>query len=183
MKTWWTAIVCCGLSLLPWHVAHGLEFSAEQTTRNGTQSVTGKIFFKPDRWRVEMASPAGPRIAIHRLDKTITWLLLPNRKYVEMPLRLDQAPPIAPKLEGEVERRRVGSEQVGGRKTDKYEVTVDVNGQKEVLHQWVAPDINLPMKTTSADGRRENAYGYVKVERQPDRLFELPAGYTQAPAP
>ena len=182
MKTGWAAMVLCGWLLLPWHVAHGLEFSAEQTTRNGTQSMTGKIFFKPDRWRVEMASPEGPRIAIHRLDKTVTWLLLPNRKYLELPLRLDQAPPIAPKIEGEVDRRRVGSEQVGGRNTDKYAVTLDVNGRKEVLYQWVATDINIPMKTASADGRQENAYSYVKVERQPDHLFELPPGYTQVPA-
>ena len=182
-KTGWAAMVLCGALLLPWHVAWGLEFAAEQTTRNGAQSVKGKIFFKPDRWRVEMASPEGPRVAIHRLDKTVTWLLLPNRTYVEMPLRLDQAPPIAPKLEGEVERKRVGSEQVGGRKTDKYEVTVEVNGQKEVVHQWVAPDINFPMKIASPDGKWESGYNYVTIAPQKADLFELPTGYKKAPAP
>ena len=182
-KTGWAAMVLCGALLLPWHVAWGLEFAAEQTTRNGAQSVKGKIFFKPDRWRVEMASPEGPRVAIHRLDKTVTWLLLPNRTYVEMPLRLDQAPPIAPKLEGEVERKRVGSEQGGGRKTDKYEVTVEVNGQKEVVHQWVAPDINFPMKIASPDGKWESGYNYVTIAPQKADLFELPTGYKKAPAP
>lgn len=182
-KTGWAMMVLCGALLLSWHVAWGLEFAAEQTTRNGAQSVKGKIFFKPDRWRVEMASPEGPRVAIHRLDKTVTWLLLPNRTYVEIPLRLDQAPPIAPKLDGEVARRRVGSEQVGGRKTDKYAVTVDVSGRKEVLYQWVAADINIPMKTASADGKHEKTYGYVTVGPQPAHLFELPAGYAKAPAP
>lgn len=161
--------------------AANLEFSAEQTVRNGAQSTTGKIYFKADRWRIEMASPEGPKVAIHRLDKVVTWLLLPNQTYIEIPLRFDQIPRMAPTIEGEVQRKRVGTEQVGGRKTDKYEVTVDVKGQKEIVYQWVATDINIPMKTSSADGGRENAYSYVNVGRQPDHLFELPAGYTKAP--
>ena len=96
--------------------AFALEFSAEQTTRKGAQSMTGKIYFQSDRWRVEMASPDGPKVAIHRLDKAVTWLLLPNQTYVEMPLRIDQLPQVAPQIPGEVERTRVGTDLVGGRK-------------------------------------------------------------------
>lgn len=183
MKTWWAALVLCGVLLFPWHAAYGLEFSAEQTTRVGTRSMVGKIFFQADRWRVEMAGPEGTRISINRLDKTVTWLLMPNQTYVEIPLRLDQVPRVAPKIEGEVKRKRVGSEQVGGRKTDKYEVTVDVNGRKEVVHQWVAPDINFPMKTASTDGKWESGYNYVTIAPQKADLFELPAGFKKAPAP
>src|SRR5207244_11276764 len=80
--------------------ALALEFSAEQTTRNGSQSVTGKIYFQADRWRVEMASPDGPKVAIHRLDKAVTWLLLPNHTYVEMPLRFAPLPEWAPPIPG-----------------------------------------------------------------------------------
>ena len=159
--------------------AFALEFSAEQTTRKGAQSMSGKIYFQADRWRVEMASPDGPKVAIHRLDKAVTWLLLPNRTYVEMPLRFDQIPQWAPKIQGEVGRRLVGTDKVGGRKTEKYEVTVDVQGQKMVLYQWVAPDIKFSMKTASADGSFESAYSYVKLGQQPAQLFEVPAGYTK----
>ena len=159
--------------------AFALEFSAEQTTRKGAQSMSGKIYFQADRWRVEMASPDGPKVAIHRLDKAVTWLLLPNRTYVEMPLRFDQIPQWAPKIQGEVGRRLVGTDKVGGRKTEKYEVTVDVQGQKMVLYQWVAPDIKFSMKTASADGSFESAYSYVTLGQQPAQLFEVPAGYTK----
>ena len=163
--------------------AANLEFSAEQTTRVGTQSMTGKIFFQADRWRVEMAAPEGTRISINRLDKAVTWLLMPNQTYIEIPLRMDQIPQVAPRIEGEVKRKRVGAEQVGGRKTDKYEVAVDVKGQKEVVYQWVAPDINFPMKTASTDGKWESLYNYVTLAPQKAALFELPAGYKKAPAP
>src|SRR3989442_8141701 len=101
-----------------------MEFSSEQTTRKGAESVSGKIYFQSDRWRVEMASPDGPKVAIHRLDKLVTWLLLPNRKYVEVPLRIDQLPQVAPKIPGAVEPVRAGTDLVGALKTEKYPVTL-----------------------------------------------------------
>jgi len=181
MQRLWSFLVVGATLWLSADAVFALEFSAEQTTRKGTQTMSGKIYFQSDRWRVEMASPDGPRVAIHRLDKIVTWLLLPNRTYVEMPLRFDQIPQWAPKIEGEVGRRLVGTDQVGGRKTEKYEVTVDVQGQKMVLYQWVAPDINFSMKTASADGSFESAYAYVHLGKQPAHLFEIPAGYTKVP--
>lgn len=182
MKHIWSALAIGWILLFPWHQAWGLEFSAEQTVRSGQQSVTGKIYFKADRWRVEMASPDGPKVAIHRLDKVTTWLLLPNQTYVEMPLPIDQLPQVAPKIPGEVERTRVGTGLVGGRKTEKYRVTLDLNGRKQVLYQWVAPDIQFSMKMASADGSWERSYNHVILGQQPAHLFELPAGYTKAPA-
>jgi len=161
--------------------AFALEFSAEQTTRKGAQSMSGKIYFQSDRWRVEMASPDGPKVAIHRLDKAVTWLLLPNQTYVEMPLRIDQLPQVAPKIPGEVERARVGTDLVGGRKTEKYRVTLDLNGRKQVLYQWVAPDVQFSMKLASLDGSWESAFDHVAFDRQPPQLFEVPAGYTRVP--
>jgi len=179
MPRLWSVLTVGGALWLSVSSAFALEFSAEQTIRVGTQAMTGKVYFQSDRWRVEMASPAGPKVAIHRLDKLVTWLLLPNQTYVEMPLRIDQLPQIAPKIPGEVERTRVGTDLVGGRKTEKYEVTVDVQGQKKVLYQWVVPDLAFSMKTASADGSWESAYSYVKLGRQPAHLFEIPAGYTK----
>lgn len=161
--------------------AFALEFSAEQTTRKGTQSMSGKIYFQSDRWRVEMASPDGPKVAIHRLDKAVTWLLLPNQTYVEMPLRIDQLPQVAPKIPGEVERTRVGTDLVGGRKTEKYRVTLDLNGRKQVLYQWVAPDVQFSMKLASLDGSWESVFDHVTFDRQPPHLFEVPVGYTKVP--
>ena len=183
MKHAWSALTICWTLLFPWHTAWGLDFSAEQTVRSGQQSVTGKIYFKAaDRFRIEMASPEGPKVAIHRLDKVVTWLLLPNKTYVELPIQIDQILPLmALNVEGEVKRKLVGKEEVGGRQTQKYEVIVDVKGSKQVVYQWIAPDINFPMKMASADGSWERAYTYVKEGPQPASLFELPAGYTKAP--
>ena len=159
--------------------AWAMEFSAEQTTRVGKRTMTGKIYFQPDRWRVEMASAEGPKISINRLDKAVTWLLLPDRAYLEIPLRLDQLPRIAPHIEGEVARKHLGTELFGGRKTEKYEVTVEQKGARQVILQWIAPEINIAMKTASADGEWESVYSSVKIEPQKPELFELPPGSTK----
>jgi hypothetical protein len=160
-----------------------MEFSAEQTTRIGKQAMSGKIYFQPDRWRVEMVSPEGPKVSISRLDKAITWLLLPGRSYVEIPLRIDQVPRVGPHIEGEVARKQIGVESVGGRKTEKYEVNVESEGKREVLYQWVAPDIKFAMKTASADGQWEILYSSVTPGPQKPDLFELPVGYTKVVTP
>jgi hypothetical protein len=158
-----------------------MEFSAEQTTRIGKRTMTGKIYFQPDRWRVEMASAEGPKISINRLDKAVTWLLLPNRSYVELPLRIDQLPRVGPRVEGEIARKRLGTEVIGGLATEKYEVIVESEKKREILYQWVAPDIKFAVKTASADGQWESIYSSVMLGPQKPQLFELPAGYTKAP--
>lgn len=162
--------------------ARALEFSGEHTIRVGTKTMTGKIFFKPDRWRVEMASPEGPRVSIHRMDKVVTWLLMPNQTYVEIPFKFDQIPRVAPKIDGEVARKKVGTEEIGGRKTEKYEVTVEGEGKREIVYQWVAPDINFAMKTAGTDGKWESAYNNVTIAPQKPDLFEIPAGYKKMPS-
>src|SRR5947208_14854290 len=134
MQRLWSVLTVGGSLWLSVSPAFALEFSAEQTTRKGAQSMSGKIYFQADRWRVEMASPDGPKVAIHRLDKAVTWLLFPNRTYVEMPLRFDQIPQWAPKTQGQVGRRLLGTDKVGARKTEKYEVTVEFQDHKLVLY-------------------------------------------------
>jgi hypothetical protein len=161
------------------NTGRAMEFSADQTTRIGKSTMTGKIYFQPDRWRVEMASAEGPKISINRLDRAVTWLLLPNRSYVELPLRIDQIPRVGPTIEGEVARKHVGNEPVSGRKTEKYEVTVESDGKRQIIYQWVAPDIKFAMKTASADGQWESVYSSVAIGPQRADLFDLPAGYTK----
>ena len=92
MQRLWSILVVGATLWLSAAAAFALEFSAEQTTRKGAQSMSGKVYFQSDRWRMEIESPDGPKVAIHRLDKAVTWLLLPNRTYVEIPLRFDQVP-------------------------------------------------------------------------------------------
>src|SRR2546428_3130198 len=101
MQRLWSVLVVGATLWLSAAAAFALEFSAEQTTRKGAQSMSGKIYFQSDRWRVEMASPDGPKVAIHRLDKAVTVLLLPKQTHVEMPLRIAQFAHVSPKIPGE----------------------------------------------------------------------------------
>src|SRR5256886_16895739 len=89
MQRLWSVLVVGATLWLSAAAAFALEFSAEQTTRKGAQSMSGKIYFQADRWRVEVASPYGPKGAMHRLGKAVTWPLLANRAEVESALRFD----------------------------------------------------------------------------------------------
>ena len=173
--------IACAIIASAANAGWAMEFSAEQTTRIGKSAMTGKIYFKPDRWRVEMASPEGPKVSINRLDRAVTWLLLPNRSYVELPLRIDQIPRVGPSIEGEIARKHLGTESIGGRRTEKYEVTVESDGKRQIVYQWVAPDIKFAMKTASADGQWESVYSFVAIGPQKPELFDLPVGYSKVP--
>ena len=64
MQRFWSVLAIVVMSWPSVSSAFTLEFSAEQTVRKGAQSMRGKIYFQPDRWRVEMASPDGPKVAL-----------------------------------------------------------------------------------------------------------------------
>ena len=50
-------------------------------------------------------------------------------------------------MEGEVFRERIGTEQLNGRQTEVFEVTVERNGQHTQYYQWVT----LPERFANQD--------------------------------
>jgi hypothetical protein len=50
-------------------------------------------------------------------------------------------------------------------------------------YQWMATDINFPVKTAAVDGSWSMEYKDIKLGSQPDSLFELPAGYQKMSIP
>jgi hypothetical protein len=64
-----------------------------------------------------------------------------------------------------------------GRMTDKYQVTYQDGRLKQTVLQWLAPGIAIPVKTAAVDNSWSMEYKNIKIGRQPDALFELPADY------
>ena len=152
------------------------EFSGDMVTTSKEGIVTQKLFINNDKTRME--SPQG--IAITRLDKKVMWMLMPEQKmYMEMPLNPSNVPATSEKYPGELERTLIGKETVDGRMTDKYRIAYTAAGVKTVIFQWFAPDIGMPVKTAAEDGSWMMEYKNIKMGRQPDSLFEIPAGYSK----
>lgn len=161
-----------------------IEFSADTiTTFKGEQQTKGKMYYKPDRFRMDMKVHE-EMIVITRIDKKVLWNIMTKEKmYMEMPFDLKNKPKVEEKFEGEIDRKEVGRETIDGHPTIKYLITYKVDNKKDQVYQWMATDINFPVKTSAVDGSWTQEFRNVKIAAQPDSLFEVPAGYQKMQMP
>src|SRR2546426_3180156 len=105
--------------------AWALEFMADQITRIDGHSRKALIYYRDDRWRLEHHDLNPVNVTIVRKDKHVMWLLLSRmRHFKTVPYDPEQAPKVAEKLPGEVEREEIGTEMLDGHPTTLYQVTV-----------------------------------------------------------
>ncbi len=161
--------------------AGAFELSADMITKEGSQKQTGKLYVKGNKYRIEMKS--GTEYAIIRHDKNKSWIVIPDQKaYVEMPFDPKKKPAIEEKQPSEVNRKLVGSETIDGRVTKKYHVTTREKGVDESFYQWVATDLNFPVRTAAVNGSWSVEYQNIKTS-VPDNLFEIPDNYEKINMP
>ncbi len=73
--------------------AAAFELSADMITKEGEQKLTGKLYVKGNKYRIEMKS--GSEYAIIRHDKNKSWIVIPDQKaYIEMPFDPKRKPAI-----------------------------------------------------------------------------------------
>lgn len=163
--------------------AFALQFSADTVMTTGRMKTTGKIYFSGERVRMDMTSPR-PMTTITRLDKKVVWSIMPQQKmYMEIPFNPKRRPMVEGKVQGEIARKLLGTGEVNGHPTKKYLVTYKSEGKETQVYQWIATDINFPVKTEAVDGSWTQEYKNIKLGRQPDSLFKVPAGYKKFQMP
>lgn len=163
--------------------AAALDFSAETVMTHGGNKTTGKIFFSTDRFRMDMTSPQ-KMSTITRTDKKVVWNIMHKEKmYMEMPFDPKGRPAVTEKMEGEVERKQVGAETVDGHAAKKFLITYKIDNKKNEIYQWLATDINFPVKSAAVDGSWIQEYRNIRMGAQPESLFEVPSGYKKMQMP
>jgi len=161
--------------------SHALDFSADTVMTAEGHKTNGKIYSKSDRFRMEMTGPQ-QMISISRMDKKVAWSIFPAQKsYMEMQLNPDMTPKT--EIRGEIERKQVGTEKIDGHPTKKYLVKYKDGTKTSEIYQWMATDINFPVKTADINNKWTQEFRNIKVGPQPDNLFELPAGYKKMQIP
>lgn len=158
------------------------EFSADITMKSEVGTMQGRIFVSKEKSRVEFAEA----ITVNRPDKGVVWMILPaTRSYFEQPIDLEQAAIFSDKAKANagVTKTLVGEEDVAGRKTQKYRVTINDNGENFSMLQWVDKETSVPVKSASEDGKWSYEYVNLKVGPQTADLFELPAGFNKMAMP
>ena len=182
MKKIFTTFLFILFSLIFWHRVYALEFSADQITKHNGKGITSKICMKDKKFRTELKEQPG--YTIIREDKNVVWIVMPKEKsYMEMSLNPTQKPMVDGKFTGEISRNLIGSENVNGHTSDKYEVTYKEGNKVQKVYQWIAKDIDFPIKTAAVDGSWSSEFKNIKLDKQPDNLFEVPSGYKKKSIP
>jgi hypothetical protein len=182
MKKVLQELLVVAFSLIFLHRAYALEFSADQITKSDGDTITSKIYMKDKKFRVETSSQPG--YSITRQDKNTMWIVMPEqRSYMEMTFNPTLKPKVDEKFTDEISRKLIGSENVNGHLSDKYEITYKEKNEVQRVYQWIAKDINFPIKTAAVDGSWSSEFKNIKIEKQPDNLFEVPSGYQKMSMP
>lgn len=182
MRKVFTALVFVAFSLIFLQGAYAFEFSADQITKQDGETITSKIYTKDKKSRIEIKGQPG--YTIMRQDKNTMWIVMPEEKsYMEMVFDPTLKPTVEDKFTGEISRKLIGSENINGHPSDKYEVTYKEGNKVQRVYHWIAKDINFPIKTAAIDGSWSSEFKNIKMDKQPDNLFEVPSGYQKMSMP
>lgn len=155
------------------------EFSADMIVTDAKGNVTtGKIYMKGnEKVRQEVKSGDDVSVTILRLDKKVSWTLMPEKQYMEVAFNFD---PNQLNPDFAYEMKTIGNETVNGYSCQVVEY-VYKDKKLGSLVQWIADDLGFAVKTQTknARGKVESTVEYknIAVGPQPDNLFEIPAGY------
>jgi outer membrane lipoprotein-sorting protein len=173
VKAFFAFVLVSGMAL--WAGAGFAEdFSADMVSVSSEGSFTGKIYVSGDKSRIEMPQA----VTISRLDKNVTWMLMPSEKmYMEQPINARAAASTQEKIYGEIERIAEGKETVNGMSTTKYRVTSEVAGKRETIFQWIDEGTHFPVKTAAIDNSWSSEFKNIQTGPQDQALFEVPSDY------
>lgn len=158
---------------------YALDFSANVVSQaKGTPKMTGKIFVKGQKTRMEIAGS----ISITRLDKGIVWVLMPAQKmYMERPLSPQSAAVTADS--NEAKSVLIGTETIDGKGVEKYKIDTVSSGQAVSFYHWLMKGSKIPVKVAAVDNSWFQEYKNIVTVSPDDSLFEIPQGYKKFAMP
>jgi len=168
-------------------MALAAEFSADLIIDNPQGKFTGKVYVKADKIRQEFLNAGMKQVVILRLDKGVTWSLMPeNKMYMEMAGTGKEAtdPEIEKKIKDMADKKSLGKEKIGGYVCEKYQYIYH-DKSLGVLTQWFSKQLNYPIKTEhkTSSYHMVTEYKNIKEGGIEDSLFEIPSGYQKMQLP
>ena len=181
--------------------AQAAEFTADIFERVFNHDVTGKIYVKDAKYRMDLDDKKTGEKPVITVDRKGGFTRLFNTKtkqYQEVKNFTFQAFMVDPfqslaKWDSVLQKKKVGTESVAGYVCNKYEY---YDGTAKLAEAWVARDLKFPVKMHIKSGRSD---GNIKVKTNIGdtivklsnikkvsvdvTLFEIPAGYAKAEEP
>jgi hypothetical protein len=143
--------------------AEGPQFSAETVQRGGSgEATSGKMFVGDGRMRMEMKAQGQNLVRITDEKRKVEWLLFPDQKtYLERQAGPGQTGPAPSPSAAAVDPcagmpgltcRKLGDEDVGGRRAAKWEITGNQEGKPVTSLQWIDLERGIPLRQQFPDG-------------------------------
>jgi hypothetical protein len=165
-----------------------VSYSGKRMVKSNQDRVEMREYHAPGKKRIEMSNQGRNMVMIIRMDKSESWMLIPEAKaYIRSSMAdVNQNTRSGFKV---LEQTAVGKEQVNGYATTKYKGTfLDPQGRKGGGYFWLTKDHGIPIKTDitlqTAEGKERifTELTGLKIGSQPKSLFELPDSYRAMPA-
>ena len=181
-------LACAAAAQIPSGVP---QFSGDMKMSGRGESMNGKIYFGANKMRMEMNGRGHEMIIIHDSGKDTSYMIMPEQKmYMEMNANrmgmgrgprmpdvksMDPSNPCA--NEPDYTCKKIGTETVSGRSTDKWEFSRK-SKPSETRTVWIDQKLHFPIKTAGSEG---DTWEMTNIQEgsQPASLFEVPSGYTK----
>lgn len=179
----WRYIIPASLLLIALTVgtaqSEGLEFTADLIMRVEQHVERTRVVYRDDMWRMEHNSFGPVQVTIVRKDRLLAWHLLPaTRQFKTVRFTRKHRLTVRPALEGELSRKIIGTQTMDGHPAVLYEVSTKTSsGVIEQFYQWIATDVNFPLKLVKKNGDWTMEYRHVRFGPIPDYFFQLPHTY------
>jgi Domain of unknown function (DUF4412) len=164
-----------------------VSYSGKRMVKSNQGRVEMREYQAPGKKRIEMSNQGRNIVMIIRMDKSESWMLIPEAKaYMKSSMAdVNQNTGSGFKV---LEQTVVGKEQVNGYATTKYKGTfLDPQARKGGGYFWLTKDHGIPIKTDitlqTAEGKEHifTQLTELKIGPQPQSLFELPDSYRAMP--
>ena len=164
-----------------------VSYSGKRMVKSDQGRVEMREYHAPGRRRIEMSNQGRNMVMIIRMDKSESWMLIPEAKaYIQSSMAdVNQNTASGFKV---LEQTAVGKERVNGYATTKYKGTfLDPQGRKGGGYFWLTENHGIPIKTDitlqTAEGKERifSELTELKLGPQPRSLFELPDSYRAIP--
>jgi hypothetical protein len=164
VKTWCAMALGLGTAVVAGLVLAGAEFSAETAQRGPQgQMSTGKMYVGDKRIRTEMSHQGQQVIRVVDEKRGVEWILFPDqKKYMENKLGAPGGkPPVEKPSTGEnpcgdmpgLTCKRIGEEDMGGRKAVKWEMVAAHQGESMKSTQWIDKERGVPLRQEMPNGQ------------------------------
>ena len=170
-------VFCCTLST-------AAEFTADMNQRLHGTTLTGKIFVKGEKYRVELQDAGGHRMFIIVDQKAdLTFVVNPAEKeYMETPSTgmfslMNDPFQSARYMQTKFTKRPLGKETISGYACDKFTFESD---KQEMMTVWNAEKLGFALKISLPDKKHSFVeLNNIKEGPVDEALFKVPAGYVK----